>query len=209
MIRIAAAALALAVSAAGLAQAACPENRLPGIDCGAPDSAAAPAGVYAIDPRHTAVIAKVSHLEYSRSVFRFGGVSGSLTWNPAAPDASTLKASVDTGSIAHPLAGFPEELQGDHYLNSKTFPQATFVSTAFHRRDATHGTVSGDFTLLGVTHPQTFEVELIGAGKSFGGPRIGIEAHTMIDPKAYGMPPSPFFAGPIDLSIDGEFVRKP
>jgi polyisoprenoid-binding protein YceI len=205
--RIAAAVSALALSAAGLAHATCPQGLPAGVNCGVPDAAAAPAGTYVIDPKHTAVMARVSHLDYSLSTFRFGTVTGTLTWNPAALDASTLKASVDTASIEHPLAGFPEELQGDRYLNSKAFPQATFVSTAFHRHDATHGVVSGDFTLLGVTHPQTFEVELIGAGKGFGAPRIGFEAHATIVPKAYGM--GPFFATPISLTIDGEFVRQP
>jgi polyisoprenoid-binding protein YceI len=104
------------------------------------------------------------------------------------------------------VAGFAEELS-QKYLKSPAFPQASFVSTSFHQRDATHGQVSGAFTLMGVSHPQTFDVELIGAGKGFGAPRMGVTARTAIDPKAYGM--SPFFADPIQIVIDAEFVRAP
>lgn len=207
MTRTAVAVFAFALAAAGLAHATCPKGLPTGVYCGVADYKAAPAGTYDIDPKHTAVVARVRHIDYSLSVFRFGATAGELTWNPAAPQTSTLKASIQTASIETPVSGFAEELAGDRYLKSKAFPQATFVSTSFKRRDATHGVVSGDLTFLGVTHPQTFEVELIGAGKGFGAPRIGIEAKGALDPHAYGM--SPFFADPIQLTIDAELARKP
>jgi polyisoprenoid-binding protein YceI len=206
-LRSAALAVLAAVSSAGLAHAACPTPLPPGVSCGAPDAKLAPAGSYKADPNHTAVVARVHHLGYSLSVFRFGKVSATLGWDPAAPDASKLSAAVDTASIETPVPGFPEELSGDKYLKSKAFPQATFVSTSFQQRDPTHGRVTGDFTLLGVTHPLSFDVELIGAGKGFGAPRIGVEGRAMLDPKAYPM--SPFFLDPIELVIDSEFVRTP
>jgi len=203
--RFAAVVLAAAFSSAGLAQAACPAGLPPGVTCGAPDAKLAPAGTYKIDPNHAAVVARVSHIGYSLSVFRFGKVSGVLNWDPAAPNASKLSTSVETASIETPVPGFPEELAGDKYLKSKAFPQATFVSTGFRQINPTHGRVAGDFTLLGVTHPLTFDVDLVGAGKGFGAPRMGVEGKAVIDPKAYGM--SPFFVDPIQLVIDAEFVR--
>lgn len=204
--RLAAISMVALLSSAGLAQAACPTALPPGVTCGAPDAKLAPAGVYKIDPKHAAVVARVSHIGYSRSVFRFGDVAGQMTWDPAAPDASKLTATVSTASIETPVAGFAEELS-QKYLKSPAFPQASFVSTAFHQTSPTHGQVSGAFTLMGVTHPQTFEVELIGAGKGFGAPRVGVNARTAIDPQAYGL--SPFFVDPIELVIDAEFVRAP
>jgi polyisoprenoid-binding protein YceI len=206
-LRSASLAAALVLSSAGLVRAACPTGLPPGVTCGAPDAKLAPAGTYKVDPNHAAVVARVSHIGYSLSVFRFGKVSSALAWDPAAPGASKLSATVDTASIETPVPGFPEELAGDKYLKSKAFPQATFVSTSFKQIDATHGRVAGDFTLLGVTHPMTFEVELIGAGKGFGAPRMGVEARGKIDPKAFAM--SPFFVDPIELVIDAEFVRAP
>jgi polyisoprenoid-binding protein YceI len=206
-LRSASLAAALVLSSAGLVQAACPTGLPPGVTCGAPDAKLARAGTYKVDPNHAAVVARVSHIGYSLSVFRFGKVSSTLAWDPAAPGASKLSATVDTASIETPVPGFPEELAGDKYLKSKAFPQATFVSTSFKQIDATHGRVAGDFTLLGVTHPMTFEVELIGAGKGFGAPRMGVEARGKIDPKAFAM--SPFFVDPIELVIDAEFVRAP
>lgn len=196
---------ALFVAPVAHAQGTCPTGLPPGVTCGTPDIAGAPAGTYTIDPSHTAIVAKVSHIGYSYSMFRFGKVTGSLEWNPAAPQSSKLTTSVETASILTPVPGFPAELSGPQYLKSAAFPTATFVSTAFHRQDATHGKVDGQFTFLGVTKPMTFEVTLIGAGKGFGSPRMGIEATSSLDPKAFGM--SPFFVVPIQLIIEAEFVK--
>jgi polyisoprenoid-binding protein YceI len=193
--------LALGLGARALAQLP------PGVYAGQPDFHLAPAGNYAIDPSHTAIVAKVSHIGYSLSVFRFDKVDGVLTWDPAQASKSTLKVSVDTGSIDTPVPGFANELSGANYLKSVAFPKATFVATAFHQIDAHHGRVEGQFTLMGKTEPLTFDVDLEGAGQGFmGHPRLGIEATANIRPQDYGM--SPMFSAPIQLVIDAEFVKS-
>lgn len=206
MASLAAAILTLAGGPA-LAEPHCPPGLPPGVGCGSLDLTPARAGVYAVDADHAAVVARVSHLGYSLSVFRFGKVVGTLAWDPAAIPASKLSVSVDTASITTPVAGFAEELAGDRFLKSKTFPQALFVSTAFRKQDATHGRVDGAFTLMGVTRPLTFDVALVGAGKGFGQPRIGVAAHAVLNPADYGL--SPVLGDAIELVVDAEFVRKP
>jgi polyisoprenoid-binding protein YceI len=198
---------AIALASASVAATPCPTGLPPSVSCGTPDAAGATAGTYAIDPNHASIVARVSHIGYSYSTFRFGKVTASLVWDPASPEQSKLTAAVDTASIGTPVPGFATELAGEKYLNSAKFPQATFVSTAFHRIDATHGKVDGQFTLLGVTRPATFDVTLVGAGKGFGSPRVGVEASSTIDPQAFGM--SPFFVAPIELVIDAEFQKAP
>lgn len=199
---LAAAAVALMLSGAAPALAQLP----PGVFAGEQDYHLAPAGSYALDPAHTAVLAKVSHIGYSLSVFRFDKVDGALAWNPADPSKSTLKVAVDVASIDTPVPNFAKQLSGDEFLKTAAFPQATFVATAFHQTDARHGRVDGDFTLMGKTRPMTFDVELMGAGKGFmGHPRLGIEAKGQINPKEFGM--NPMFSAPIELVIDAEFAH--
>lgn len=197
--------LALALSASGGAMAACPTGLPPGVKCGTADAALATAGAYKLDEGHTGVIARVSHIGYSLSVFRFDTVAGALTWDPANPAVSKLSVTVQTASIATPVKGFAAELAGKGYLDSATFPTATFVSTAFSRTDATHGKVEGTFTLKGKSQPLTLDVTLVGAGPGFGKPRIGVTARGWIDPKAHDM--GPFFLDPIELTIDAEFEK--
>lgn len=201
---IGAALLGLATASAALA--ACPTGLPPGVFCGSKDISQTPAGTYALDPNHAAVIARVSHLGYSYSVFRFDKVEGALVWDPVQPARSSLSTSVETDSVATNVAGFAKDIAGQGFLKSAAFPKATFVSTAFRRVNATHGKVDGQFTLMGKTHPLTFQVELIGAGKGFGSPRLGMEARGKIDPGDYGLPA--VMNAPIDLVIDAEFEKK-
>ena len=169
------------------------------------DYKAAPAGKYVIDANHTGLVARVPHMGMSYSIFRFTTVSGTLDWDPAKPASDALNVTVDPKSITHPVKGFPEELSGDRFLKAGQFPTASFVSKAFHPIDAGHGKVDGDLTLMGVTKPVTFDVELIGAGKGFRGDVMGASAHTTVDPKDYGLGLIP---GPIQLNIDLEFDRQ-
>ena len=190
--------VALGIGAPALAQLP------PGVFAGEHNYKLATPGTYKLDPGHTAVIAKVRHVGYGLSVFRFDRVEGALTWDPAAPAKSSLNVSVDTASIATPVKGFAEELAGDKYLKSKAFPKATFVSKRFQQIDASLGKVMGELTLLGNTHPATFDVQLGGAGKGFmGKPRIGVQAVTHINPTEFGLPA--MFGPDIALEIDAEF----
>lgn len=193
--------------ASAQAQAPAPVALPPGVFAAERDIALATAGIYALDESHAAVIVRVSHLGYSRSVFRFDRVKGTLTWDPAAIEKSQLSASVETGSITTNVKDFAEELTGDKFLKSTSFPEATFVSTSFRPTDRTRGRVEGQFTLMGKTRPVTFDVELVGAGKGFGGkPRIGVHAVATIDPQDYGL--MPFFNDPIQIQIDTEFEKN-
>jgi polyisoprenoid-binding protein YceI len=192
----------------GLAQGVCPPGVPDGVFCGERNIAHATAGTYAVDGDHTAVLARVSHIGYSYSVFRFDRVSGTLTWDPANVARSTLSIQVKIESITSNVKDFASMLAGDKFLNAPRFPEATFVSTAFRQTDATSGKVDGQLTLMGKTAPVTFDVALVGAGKGFGGsPRIGVAARAWIKPQDFGMPA--VFVEPIEIVVDAEFARNP
>jgi len=179
---------------------------------GQKDIGLAPSGNYTLDPNHVGVIARVSHLGFSYSVFRFGRVQADLSWNREEPEHSKLTAQVETASIETNVPKFAEQLAGDQYLKSSNYPVSTFVSTTFHRTDSTHGRVDGRFTLMGKTKPLTFDVSLVGAGPGFaGGPVmghvIGVHAEASINPQDFGFPA--VFNEPIGLAIDTEFDLKP
>ena len=64
-----------------------------------------PAGAYTLDPNHVGLIARVSHLGFSISVFRFGKVAATLDWDPGDISKSRLSATVETNSIEIERAG--------------------------------------------------------------------------------------------------------
>lgn len=203
---------AVAAVVAGLAMAAETAPSLPPgfkLPHGQHDVRTAIAGAYTLDPQHTAIIARVPHLGFSMSAFRFGAVAAWLQWDPAHMERSTLTATVKTASIATPVAGFAQQLAGKDYLNAGKFPAATFVSSAFRPSGVQHGKVEGKLTLMGHAVPATFDVSLVGAGPGFAaGPKIGhvigVHAVTMVDPKAIGLPD--VFSDPIEIAVDAEFT---
>ena len=201
-------ALSLTAVVAVQAQSAQPPGLPPGVYAGEADYKQAPAGSYAIDPDHAAVIARVSHLRYSWSIFRFERLNGTLTWDPVNTANSSLTAKVETASITSNVKGFSQQLAGDDFLKSAKFPEATFVSTAFRQMSSRRGKVDGQFTLMGKTKPVTFDVELVGAGKGFAGqPRIGANARASINPTDFGL--APLFGDVIEIVVDVEFQRDP
>jgi len=200
-------ALALAL-ATGIAQAQSSSDLPPGVFAGGKDLSDARAGTYTIDPAHSAVLARVQHIGYSWSVFRFDKASGKLGWDPAAPEKSTLSVSVVIESMTSNVKDFASALAGDKFLNAPKFPEATFVSTAFRRSDAMRGKVDGNLTLMGVTKPVTFDVELVGAGKGWADkPRLGVHATASIAPTDFGLPA--IFGKAIEIVVDTEFEKAP
>jgi polyisoprenoid-binding protein YceI len=201
-------ALSAATFAVAHAQGTQPNGLPPGVFVGEADYKQAPAGTYALDPDHASVIARVSHLRYSWSVFRFDRVSGTLTWDPVTTTNSSLTAKIQTASITSNVKGFSEQLASDGFLKSAAFPEATFVSSAFRQMSSRRGKVDGQLTLMGKTRPVTFDVELVGAGKGFGtGPRIGANARTSINPVDFGLPA--LLGEAIEIVIDVEFQKNP
>lgn len=171
------------------------------------DINAAPAGTYTLDFNHTAVVARVPHVGFSYEIFRFTPTAGELIWNPASPASNRVNVTVSTASIQTPVQGFAAELQGQRFLNSAQFPEATFVSTAFRQTDATHGQVDGNFTFKGVTKAITFDVTLIGAGQGMrGGHVIGFHATATINNADYSFPG--FISGQTQIVIDAEFQKS-
>ncbi len=201
-------ALSSSLIAPAQAQSTQPNGLPPGVYMGEADYKQAPAGTYALDPDHASVIARVSHLRYSWSIFRFDRIGGTLKWDPANTANSSLTAEVETASITSNVKGFAQELSGNNYLKSSAFPEATFVSTAFRQMSMRRGKVDGQLTLMGKTKAVTFDVELVGAGKGFGDrPRIGANAKGSINPVDFGLPS--LFGDAIEIVIDVEFQREP
>lgn len=200
--------IALLLAGTAEAQGVCPPGIPQGIFCGEAKYEHATAGTYKLDESHSAVLARVSHIGYSYSVFRFDEVAGELKWDPASPEKSSLSMTVKTGSISTPVKDFAKALQGEMFLNTGKFPDATFVSSAFRKADATSGKVEGTLTLLGKSAPVTLDVVLVGAGKGFdGNPRVGAAVRGWIKPADFGM--APIFDRPIEIVADVEFGRLP
>jgi polyisoprenoid-binding protein YceI len=119
--------------------------------------AAAPvraADEYAIDPVHSGVTFKISHLGLSWVHGRFNDFSGAFTIDPDAGKCA-FALNIKTESVDTANAKRDEHLRSPDFFNAKQFPAITFQSTAVKAvKDGYE--VTGDLTLHGVTKSITF-----------------------------------------------------
>ncbi|MGH6871324.1 MAG: YceI family protein [Rhizomicrobium sp.] len=153
------------------------------------DAPAAKAGTYAIDPRHTQIIFSIRHMGLSTFYGRFGAVSGTLAFDPAAPEKSTLAATVDMTNIDTHVDELDKELR-DNVFKAAKFPTATFTVTKIVKTGDDTGTATGDLTLAGVTKPITLTVTFNGGRYPpipFQPYRLGFNATATVKRSDFGL----------------------
>ena len=134
------------------------------------------AAEYRIDPSHSVVQFKISHLGFSWMVGVFDRISGSFTFDPASgPAGQSVSVEIETASIDTGHAERDKHLRSPGFLNVRKFPRASFASTGYEG-DAEGGTMTGNLTLMGVTRPIAIAVKKVGEGDDpWGGYRAGFE----------------------------------
>ena len=140
------------------------------------------AAEYRIDPAHSVVQFKISHLGYSWMIGVFDRIAGTFAYDPAAgPGGQKVSVEIETASIDTGHAERDKHLRSSGFLDVKKFPKASFVSTGYEG-DARGGTMKGNLTLMGVTKPIAIAVKKVGEGDDpWGGYRAGFEGTVTIN----------------------------
>jgi polyisoprenoid-binding protein YceI len=112
---------------------------------------------YKIDPAHAFVYYKVSHFDWSDNMGRFNTVSGSFTIDEQDPSKSKVSVTIDAASIDSGHEPRDKHLRSPDFFNVKAFPKITFESTKIEKTGDRTGTITGNLTMLGKTHPVTFD----------------------------------------------------
>ena len=192
--------LALLIAAPALAQT--PPTR---------DPAQIPAGTYAVDPGHTQVGWRVSHMGFSNYAGGFSDVSGTLELQPKNPAAAKLSVKIPVASVTTTSTKLTDELKGDQWLDAAKFPDMTFVSTKVAPAGKDHAKVTGDLTLHGVTKPVTLDVTLVGAGVNPLSKKytVGFEATGTLKRSEFGVKTYvPLIGDELHLTIAGAFEKQ-
>jgi len=175
--------------------------------------AAAPARAadYVIDTAksHASINFRIKHLGFSWLTGRFNEFSGTFTFDEAHPEASKVKVEVDTESIDSNHAERDKHLRSKEFLDTATYPTATFESTGV-KVNGDKATITGNLTLHGVTKPIEIAAERVGGGNDpWGGFRQGFTGTTRIPLKDFGIN---FDLGPasqeVELTLNIEGVRQ-
>lgn len=144
----------------------------------------APAGQYFMDPAHTSINFRLSHMGLSHYTARFTKADGTLTFDPANPAAQSVSATIDATSLQ---TNYPDPAKLDfdaqvekEFLDAAHFPTITFKSTKVEPTGPKTAKVTGDLTLHGVTKPVVLEATFNGGYKPNAmdplGARVGFSA---------------------------------
>ena len=155
-----------------------------------PGTAAAEVEQYVIDTKgaHAFVQFRIKHLGYSWLYGRFNEFGGAFSYDTEDPSNSTIEVDIQTASLDSNHAERDKHLRGEDFLEVDKYPEASFKSTQVDWNADGTGTVTGDFTLRGVTKPVTIAVEEIGAGPDpWGGYRRGFQGETSFPLKDFGI----------------------
>ena len=132
----------------GLAATTCALGACAGLS--GPDGPAA----YAIDPAHTSVTFEAAHFGTSTHRWRFERTQGTVEIDRTGT-AGRVDIRVATASISTGVPALDSRLRGPEFLDSETYPDATFVAEGFTFSGGKLGAVAGSLTLRGKTLPLT------------------------------------------------------
>lgn len=166
---------------------------------------------FTFDAGHTYIGFEIDHLGFSQTLGEFTGFDGTLVLDRKNLANSSVNVSIDTASIDTDQADFDEHLRAADFFNVAQHPTMTFKSTKVEAIDADSLKVTGDFTMLGQTHPVVLDVELNKIAKHPFRPTIevaGFSATTTLDRTRWGMDKyAPAVGTAVKIRIETEFNR--
>jgi len=164
------------------------------------------------DSAHSEVDFSIKHLSISNVHGRFGKVAATIAYNEKDATKSTVTATIDVGTVDTGEDARNNHLKSPDFFDVATFPTATFTSTGVVK-NGDKLTVTGNFTLHGVTKPVVLDVE--GPGASVPGmdhkPHTGFSATTTISRTAFGIGakfPAAVVGDDVKLTIELEVVKQ-
>src|SRR5476651_569401 len=113
---------------------------------------------YAFDPAHTQISFTADHLGFSHPSGRFTKFTGGFTFDPKHAEDSAVTVTIETASLDLGAPEWDAAVKSADFLNAAKFPKMIFKSTKVEKTGKNKGALTGDLTLLGVTHPVTLDV---------------------------------------------------
>ncbi|HMF94872.1 MAG TPA: YceI family protein [Vicinamibacterales bacterium] len=142
---------------------------------------------FTIDKAHSEVNFQVRHL-VTRVRGRFADFSGTVVFDPAMPQASSITFTIDAGSVDTNADDRDQHLRSDDFFAVDKHPTITFVSSHVTKKSEDRFDVEGTLTIRGVAKTVTLPVTHLGEAKDpWGNTRVGFETELTINRKDFGL----------------------
>src|SRR5262245_26814768 len=144
---------------------------------------------WTIDPVHSSVEFSLDYMGFSTYRTGFRTLEGSLVFDAAQPDASSVTASIPVTSVDVTNDRLMSRLMDADLLGGRDHPTIAFTSARVEALDPTHWKVTGDLTLHGVTRPVVLDTRYLGQAQHPFSKKIAaaFRAETTIDRRDFGV----------------------
>ncbi|HEY2515695.1 MAG TPA: YceI family protein [Polyangiaceae bacterium] len=183
-----------------------------------PVRSAVPAShAWAFDTVHSSIQFSVRRLLLARVRGQFTKWRGSMTYDPARPEAAKVSVRIDAASIETGDADRDERLRSSDFLDVARAPAMTFESVKVAVVDERHLELVGVLTIRGVTQAVVLSAELQDSVRDhWGNEHLRVAAKTILRRSDFGltwedsMPAGEWFLGEdVEISIAIEATRLP
>jgi polyisoprenoid-binding protein YceI len=138
------------------------------------------AGTWRLDPGHAEVGFVGRHFMLTKVRGRFTGVDGTITIGER-PEDSHVSVTIDMASVHSGDTARDDHLRSEDFFDVTNHPSATFASTQV-TWNGNRGTMTGNLTIKGTTHPVTLTIEYLGHARDpWNNDRAIFSAHGKIN----------------------------
>lgn len=145
------------------------------------------AGQWNVDPVHSSVQFKVSHLVISKVVGEFGQFSAKMEFDGADVTTGKVEMTIAVASIDTKNEGRDNHLKSSDFFEAEKYPEITFKSRKVIKGEGKKFQLVGDMTMRGVTKEVTFDCEYNGSVKMKETLKSGFSATATINRQDFGV----------------------
>jgi polyisoprenoid-binding protein YceI len=152
-----------------------------------PATAWAESARWNVDPEHSTIEFRVSHMVVSKTTGRFMDYTGFVEMDAEAASFSVIDATIKTASVNTNHEKRDAHLRNPDFFDVEKHPTMTYKMKSY-KKTADGYTAVGDLTLHGVTKEITLTGNFNGVTKDpWGNQRAGFNAEGKLNRKDFGM----------------------
>lgn len=166
---------------------------------------------YTLDPGHTQVDFRWSHLGLSTPAASFDQVEGTLKWDAQHPTRSSVTVTMPLAVLDSRVPALDEHLRAPDFFDAARHPNVTFRSTSVERgKKAGEFRIHGILTVKDTSRPVVLDARLNGAKDHpmMKVQAVGFDATTRIKRSEFGLGAVvPMVSDAIDIRITTEAIE--
>src|SRR3984885_14758660 len=178
---------------------------------------AAQSANWRIDPLHSSAQFSVRHMTISTVRGQFGGVKGTVLYDPKNPAGSSVEATIDCSTVNTGEAKRDADLKSQEFFDVKRYPVMTFKSKKVDVAGPGKLKVTGDLTINAVVRQVILDLDAPTQSirDTQGREKIGVSGMTKISRKEFGILYNPIMetggvavSDEVSIILDIELIRN-